>query len=844
MASSAASTNRLPAHLRLDTTPLAAPDAVVQGERWRFTVLTDRLIRMEYSSAGEFEDRASQFAINRDFTTPEFRVVRDGDHVTILTEHLQLSYDGQPFSPSGLSVTLTGNLSAHDSTWRYSVASRRPLGGTARTLDDADGAVELEPGVISRDGYAVVDDSATLLLEDDGWFSPRTKAAVGDPVTQDLYFFGYGHDYRGAITDFYRLSGATPLIPRFALGNWWSRYYPYTQSEYIALMERFAAKGMPFSVAVVDMDWHNVDVDPRYGSGWTGYTWNTDLFPDPDAFATWLHNHGLRLTLNVHPADGVQGHEDAYQEMAAAMGVDASAGDPIVFDVTDPQFVRAYFSVLHHPLESRGVDFWWVDWQSGSHSRIEGLDPLWVLNHLHFLDNGRPDRGDTNTRPLTFSRYAGPGSHRYPVGFSGDTVVSWDSLRFQPYFTATATNIGYGWWSHDIGGHLGGSRDNDLAVRWTQFGVFSPIMRLHSSSGQFNGKEPWRYSPEAQQIMSEFLRLRHRLVPYLHTANHASAAGGLPLVVPMYYNHPERPEAYSVPNQYMYGTELLVSPITDPLDPRLGVARTRAWLPDGLWVDFFTGLVYRGGRTAYLHRTAKHFPVLARAGAVIPLTAPQSYPPSPPPSPSPPQSSPPSSPPSSVPSSHNSLQVDVAANPAELELQVFAGADGHFDLVEDDGGLRTATTPLVLNWSASEFEVRPALGDPDVLPPSRALTITFFAFDDPGEVEVWLGGRRVSSDVTVDSATNSVRVVVDAVSPREQLRVRFAGGMRLGDNHVDARVIDVVTHAQIEFDQMQAVRDIVTADVPAALMASQLEALDLPPLLYGTLLELIAANPG
>jgi hypothetical protein len=842
MASSAASTtpDRLPPHLRLDTTPLAAPDAVVQGERWRFTVLTDRLIRMEYNSAGEFEDRASQFAVNRSFPTPEFRVVRDGDHVTILTEHLQLSYDGQPFSPNGLSVTLTGNLSAHDSTWRYSVASRRPLGGTARTLDDADGPVELEAGVISRDGYAVVDDSSTLLLEDDGWFSPRTKTVTSDTPTQpttrqDLYFFGYGHDYRGAITDFYRLSGATPLIPRFALGNWWSRYYPYTQAEYIALMERFAAEGMPFSVAVVDMDWHNVDVDPRYGSGWTGYTWNTELFPDPDAFASWLHNHGLRLTLNVHPADGVQGHEDAYREMAAAMGVDAGAGDPIVFDVTDPQFVRAYFSVLHHPLEARGVDFWWVDWQSGSHSRIEGLDPLWVLNHLHFLDNGRPDNdrpdggidpGRARTRPLTFSRYAGPGSHRYPVGFSGDTVVTWDSLRFQPYFTATATNIGYGWWSHDIGGHLGGSRDDDLAVRWTQFGVFSPIMRLHSSSGRFNGKEPWRFGPDAAAVMAEFLRLRHRLVPYLHTANHAAAAGGLPLAVPMYYDHPETAEAYAVPNQYMFGPDLLVSPITDPLDARLRLARTKAWLPAGTWIDFFTGLIYRGDRTVYLHRTADHIPVLARAGAIIPLTA------------------------------HPHPSHAVPDVPLAVELQVFAGAEGHAELVEDDGGSRAASIPLHLNWDAHEFVMAPATGDGTILPAARSITATFIGFAHPGEVEVWLSGQRVHPPVVVSSGssasagtgtgtgtTDTVTVRVEGVSPSDELRVRFTGGMHLGDNHVAARVTAIVESAQIEFAHMHAISDIVSADAPGAVMASQLQALDLDPLLFGTLLEVIGANP-
>src|SRR5215469_2514183 len=103
-----------------------------------------------------------------------------------------------------------------------------------------------------------------------------------------------------------------------------------------------------------------------------------------------------------------------------------------------------------------------------------------MLNHFNFLDNNRPDR-----HPLTFSRYAGPGSHRYPIGFSGDTIVSCASLEFQPEFTNCAANIGYGWRSHDIGGHMQGIKDDELATRWVQYGVFSPIMRLHSRSRDY-----------------------------------------------------------------------------------------------------------------------------------------------------------------------------------------------------------------------------------------------------------------------------------------------------------------------------------------------------------------------
>ena len=461
-------------HLRLRTSPRAHPDAIVAGDRFRMTVLAAGLVRLEWADDGVFEDRASTFALDRDLPVPNFEVVDGEAALEIVTERLRLVYDRGPFTPAGLSVQARGNLSNYRSVWRYGEPGPT-LGGTTRTLDDVDGRIALDPGIVSRGGIASLDDSRSFLFEDDGWVRPRE----GDRV--DIYVFAYGHDYQAALDAFYAVSGRPPVLPRWALGNWWSRYHRYSADDYLALLDRFDGEGVPFSVAVIDMDWHRVDsVPPQYGSGWTGYTWERSLFPDPEGFLADLHRRGLRVTLNVHPADGVRAFEDAYPAMAEAVGRDPGDDAPVAFDITDRAFLEAYLDVLHHGLEAQGVDFWWLDWQQGQYSRIAGIDPLWMLNHFHFLASGRGDR-----RPLTFSRYAGPGSHRYPVGFSGDTHISWASLAFQPEFTATASNIGYGWWSHDIGGHIFGGRDDELATRWVQLGVFSPILRLHSSSNPF-----------------------------------------------------------------------------------------------------------------------------------------------------------------------------------------------------------------------------------------------------------------------------------------------------------------------------------------------------------------------
>ncbi|MFS0700393.1 TIM-barrel domain-containing protein [Cellulomonas sp. 179-A 4D5 NHS] len=783
----------------LPSRPVADPAAVVRGDGYRITVLTDGLVRLEHAAYGRFEDRASTFAVNRELPVPEHHVVDTGRHLEITTSRFRLTYDKGPFTTSGLSLEVRGGISSYHSVWRYGQAPE-DLGGTARTLDGADGAVPLGPGVVSRTGFAVVDDSGSFLFDDEGWVAADNTDRV------DLYVFAYGHDYADALRAFHAVSGPAPVLPRFALGSWWSRYHRYTAESYVELMTRFRRERIPFSVAVVDMDWHLVDVDPEHGSGWTGYTWNRDLFPDPGAFLSWLHDHGLRVTLNVHPADGVRAFEEAYPAMAAALGRDVAAGEPIAFDVTDPEFLTAYFEVLHRGLEADGVDFWWLDWQSGPHSRVTGIDPLWMLNHFHFLDNGRDGR-----RALTFSRYAGPGSHRYPVGFSGDTVISWDSLAFQPHFTATAANIGYGWWSHDIGGHFFGARDDELATRWVQLGTFSPIMRLHAGSHPFLTKEPWTFPAHFREVMVAFLRLRHRLVPYLHTMNHRAAAQGLPLVLPMYYRDPRADEAYRVPQQYEFGTELVVAAVTAPADRSTGLGRVTAWLPDGTWVDVLTDLVYDGGREIHLHRDLTTVPVLAAAGAVVPLDG--------------------SAEPGNDP-----------VNPAHLELLVVVGADGAFELLEDDdtttGDLvRTRTT---FTQETGSLVVHPAQGPLHAVPATRTWTLTFPALDPRVEPAVTVDGAPVDAAVRHDGTRTSVTAPDVAVT--STVRVDLGGRPRLRDNDVPGRLFTLLDRAQIAYETKRRVMDVATSSRPLAVRVSHLQALDLDAALASAVGELLLAR--
>ena len=788
---------------RIKTEGHAEDAAIIQGEKYRFTVLTEEMIRLEYCEDGQFEDRATQCVIDRKFKVPEYQVIENEESLEIITDKIHLVYNKQKFTDYGLSVQVRGNISVYHSIWHFGEEAT-DLRGTARTLDEADGAIELEHGIISRFGYGILDDSRSLVITEDGWVEPRKEDCI------DIYFLGYGHEYEHCLKDYYHLTGKTPLLPRYALGNWWSRFYRYNDQEYKALMTRFEKEEIPFSVSVIDMDWHLVDIDPKYGSGWTGYTWNKELFPDPKEFMTWLHDHGLKVTLNVHPAGGVQAHEEKYKEMAEAMGRDWEKEEPVNFDVTDQKFLKAYFEYLHHPNEEEGVDFWWLDWQQGGLSKIPGLDPLWMLNHYHYLDSGR--RGK---RRLTFSRYAGMGSHRYPIGFSGDTIISWESLAFQPYFTANASNVGYGWWSHDIGGHMKGYRDEELSTRWIQFGVFSPIMRLHSSNSAFTGKEPWNYNAVSENIMKRYLKLRHEMIPYLYTMNYHASHDGQPLIRPMYYLEPEQPEAYEVPNEYYFGTELVVCPITEPTDKAAGTACVKAWIPEGKWYDIFSGLKYDGGRMLELYRSLEDIPVLAKEGAIIPLTDLTEY--------------------------TNSVE-----NPKELAVKIVPGKKNAFILMEDTGDTcedkEENWAQTKLEWiNENEFIIHPANGNLDVIPKRRTWKMEFYGIADVDNLEVTVGGKAIETERIYDEKRHICQVNIPETEVTEQITISFSKGYLLRENNKPAEIFALLYQAKIEYEVKEKIYAYMKEGKTSSEMLGIIQAMHLPDSVYGMLSEVLLA---
>ncbi len=737
---------------------------IFTGKDYRITVLTDRLIRLEYKADGVFEDRPTKTVVNRDFSkeagTCEI-LSRDEENgnLFIETKSLILTYDKKSFSSLGLSIS----LKEENSVWHYSVVygnSDRNLFGTARTLDFTDGFTELEPGIFGHNGYAVLDDTKSPVFENGEYIMPSSEG-------KDLYFFGYGKDFYGGLKAFYHLCGKNPMVPRYALGNWWSRYCRYTEESYGKLLDNFEKEQIPLSVAVIDMDWHITNVDSKYGTGWTGYTWDKECFPDYRRFLKTLKKRNLAPTLNLHPADGIRGFESMYERVAKRYGADYKNEEPVEFDMADPKFREVYFEEVLHPYEDAGVAFWWIDWQQGT-GENGAVDPLFLLNHYHYKD--MEDRGK---RPMIFSRYAGPGSHRYPVGFSGDTRTTWRSLAYQPYFTATASNIGYGWWSHDIGGHMLGEKDNERLIRWIQFGVFSPVMRIHSNNSIFVNKEPWALPEPYHTIMAEFLRLRHRLIPYIYSELEKSHNEDLPFIRPVYYEYPEKREAFEVSNEYFFGSSLAVCNITEPEDKQLKLAKTSAFIPSGKWYDIFSGHIYSGeGRKRKIYRDIEHIPVLLKDGGIVP---------------------------ESLEDKENGT-----ANPKNMRILFGAGKSGEYELYEDDG-ISTeyekgsfVTTRIVMKREDSgecKIVIGPARGDLSLIPKKRSYELWLYGLLDASEFIT--NGKGVKTDY--DEERHILKIIIEERSVSEEISIKIKDAA-LATNDKKAEVIKLLDRAWIEME--------------------------------------------
>lgn len=712
--------------------PVARKEATVRSGNARFTVLTPEMIRIEYSDKGVFEDRATFAIQNREMdVVPSFTQKEDNDFLYIETDRIKLKYRKRtnpvtiPASPENLTITMPHN--GQEVVWYPGKPDPLNLKGTCRTLDGSDGdnkRSELENGVISRSGWAVIDDSWTSTRPDGSrsfalepndevgfeWWSERK-----DPQALDMYFMGYGTDYKKALADFTKIAGKIPLPPAYVFGYWYSRYASYSDEDYRRIMAELNENDIPTDVLILDMDWHwNGDkgCDSEGRGGWTGWSWNTNLLSNPQKLLDDIHANNLRVSLNLHPADGVNSVESPryYKAMKSELNGKYDTDGNIVWSIDYPDFTKSFFRNIIREHEQEGVDFWWLDWQQHLTSHATpGLGETFWCNHVFFNDmkKNRPER-----RPVIFHRWGGLGSHRYQIGFSGDALINFPTLAFQPYFTATASNVGYAYWGHDLGGHAFTDEkivnDPELMLRWIQFGVFTPIFRSHATKDERIERRMWKFSNFP--LMREAVKLRYALFPYIYTMARKTYDTGVGICRPLYYEYPDNDEAYTYEGEYLFGDNILVAPITEAAEDGK-TSLKEIWFPKGKWWSVATNEMIEGPCVRTMQFSAEDIPYFYRAGAMIPLN-PQSV-------------------------------KRVTDKPSQMVLDVVAGENGDDILYEDEGdnsdyATRYATTQLRhrVDGKTETCVIAPRQGDGTNLVERRSWTVNLLNAATPAEVKV------------------------------------------------------------------------------------------------------------
>ena len=746
---------------------------IFKGNKYRITVLTERLVRLEYNEDGIFVDEPSELAWYRDFERPKFLVKDDANYLIIKTKYFRLTYvKERPFQGSKLNTmaNLKVELLNTDKIWYYGHPEVRSYGAPNFSLDD-NNKHAFTKGLYSSDGFVTIDDSNTKIFNALGNLEDRKSKGV------DLYLFMYLKDFADCLKDYYTLTGYPALIPRYALGNWWSRNIPYGDLGIKNLALEFERQEIPISVLALNSDWHIREYE-KANNLKTGFTWNNNLFKNPKAMISYLHSKGIRVGLNINPLEGIYPFEQNFEQLSKYLTPNESGIIP--FNTVDPKWLDAYLKILIHPLDAVGVDFFWLDIE-----KIEDKKKLWFLNHYHYQDMKR----NYERRPMILSRNPNIAPHRYPVLYSGKTIVSWDTLKTIPMFNTSASNMGVSWWAHDIGGYYKGIEDSELYIRFLELAVFSPIVKFGTESGKYYKREPWKWDVKTLEIAKDYLNFRHRLIPYLYAEAYKYYKYGMPIVQPLYYKKPEFYDDTRYRDEYFFGTELFVAPIISKNEPLMNRVIHYFYLPDGIWYDIVTGKKFPGGKKYVSFFRDQDYPVFAKAGSILPLAT------------------------------HK--VINDTNPPKDMEIQIFPGKSNTYKLYEDDGVSDLyrkgffLTTSIDYNYMPNNYTViiRALEGKSGIVPDTRNYKIRFRNTKQANDVVVFLNDKKIASKNYVDGPDFIVEVA--EVPTTLQLTINCKGK----DIEIDAvRLINediasIINDLQIETTLKEKIDSILFSDL-------------------------------
>lgn len=562
-------------------------ESYIIGKKYRFTVLSPRLIRLEYSPLGVFEDRPTSLVINRNFPKMPYSITESDTLIQIDTGIFTLTYVKDSELKSGaLGSNIKAVVNGTKIEWQMNNGEVKNLRSINYSIDSIKDKIILDKGLYSLDGFCVIDDSSSQVLDENDNFIDR------DNKVKDFYLFMYNKDFEGCLNDYFTLTGYPNLIPRYALGAWWYKNDNYKENDIINLVNKFNNEKIPISIFLLGDYWHDNK---------NNYIPCIDL----KSVSTYLNNYNIKFGITINPNIDIIKESHEYNMISNYINTDKFNFIPLTNDK-----IGLYFNLFINNLESLGVDIFSIDYNNP----LDKIN-LWKLNHYHY---GRNEV--KNNRGLILSRNPGIASHRYQVIWSGKTKVNWTTLNLLPRYNLQGYNIGVSFIAHPIGGYYGGIEEDELYLRYIQFACFSPIFLLASEGGKYYKREPWNWNSIIENHIIFYMNLRYKLIPYLYSESYNYHKTGMGIIKPFYYDYPRIIDEPMYNNQYFLGRNFFVSPITSRKNMVINRVMKKVYVPSGIWFDFLQGKKYNGNKTYNNFYRDEDYPVFVKAGSIIPMS--------------------------------------------------------------------------------------------------------------------------------------------------------------------------------------------------------------------------------
>ncbi|MDF2542889.1 MAG: Alpha-glucosidase [Herbinix sp.] len=676
----------------------------------RIQVCTQDIIRVRYSPNGMFEEKTiNTFAVKNQWDEVKYDVTEDENKIVIVTEKLQVQFDkareSVKFSDAAGNVLLTEgirefaqvpledkiyysisqNFISPASEYLYGFGNVNDAVGIRNTTIsiEQNNVRKRTPMFFSNMGYGILFDvisNGSLT-----WPAGNSEYRYTGNCTDSMdYYFFYGPEADQIISGYRNVTGQAIMLPKNSFGYVQSRNRYGSQEELLSIVNTFRTKGIPLDTIVIDYYWWNGEFNNIL-------EWSRD-WPNPAEMMKKLHEKNVTASISIWPSfrAGTKTYDTIFQ---AGHLFTTPSNFGFNYDPTTKAGRNFYWNMILDSVWSKGLDSVWLDacepetsnfvsnstgepTASGFNSRVIGtMYPLLTTQGVY---EGQRALEGNEKRVNTLSRGAVAGIQRYGIqSWSGDIAANWNQYRQEIAGVINYSAAGLPYFSTDTGGYFGidvnDPKDREMFLRWLQFSTFNSIMRVHGADCV---KEPWQFGSQYEAYITDYINLRERLIPYIYSlAGQVTQEAGT-MVRAMVFDFREDPKVATIQDQFMFGPAFMVCPITVE-----GAQEREVYFPKGTWINFWTGEVFlSNGETKTVAAPLKQIPLFVRGGSIVPMGPFIQY-------------------------------ATEACDP--MELRIYMGADGSFQLYEDEGDNYNyengAFSNIPFTWNEKEHKL--TIGD-------------------------------------------------------------------------------------------------------------------------------------